>query len=116
MGDKYDEAVAYLTENPQHIRRDWCRGGAVQRLGADQTGVGPLLFMYASEGGELHNCGCLTMIRGSGEVAQTEELTRQIREDERIPMCVDEITVESLPVFAEWQRRLDKELGREVPR
>jgi hypothetical protein len=39
-------------------------------------------------------------------------LTKAIRADARIPEGPQWITVNDLPVFAEWQRRLDKELKR----
>lgn len=58
-------------------------------------------------------CGCITMIRGSNfYVAATPELTAEIRSDERIPKNADLIRVEHLPVFAEWQRKLDIALDR----
>jgi len=44
--------------------------------------------------------------------AYTDDLTERIRADERIPDDPDRITVAHLPVFAEWQRILDKELKR----
>ena len=40
----------------------------------------------------------------------TPELTKAIRKDPRIPKLPKNITVADLPVFAEWQRRLDKEI------
>lgn len=70
------------------------------------------------------NCGCLTQIRNGGLdncEAWTRELTNQIHADERIPANMDafggefdEMTeferFKALQPFAEWQRRIDKEL------
>lgn len=50
-----------------------------------------LLFQFAGELEKCSDIGCLTMIRTNSNVS---------------------IRVEHLPVFAEWQRRLDVELGR----
>ena len=57
--------------------------------------------------------GCLTMVKEgkydaylNGEV--DDGLTLEIRQDERIPDSSDDITKQSLSVFAEWQRRVDK--------
>lgn len=106
--DKYDAQIAELVKLDgekfrRRIRREWAHskglfGYAVTnpyRLWADDT-------------------GCLTMIRNGDWRAETEELTEAIRADERLPKTQQDITKEHLPVFAEWQRRLDKELSREV--
>lgn len=123
MKDKYDKAVEYLTENPSAIRESW-------NDPCNNVDSGGILFMAAAP--RSHHafptrpdgieCGCLTTIRRgttnlpNGVVqpgdAWTDELTHRIRSDDRIPMTVDDIRVEHLPVFAEWQRRLDKELDR----
>jgi len=100
MKDKYDEAVEYLTAHPGEIRDTW-RYPFDSRAGC--------LFNYAAPG-----CGCLTQIArmSSDGVPHRDDLTEAIRADSRIPRRSIDITVESLPVFAEWQRRLDVELGR----
>ena len=98
--DKYDQQIAELTENPEKILNHW-----MQPKG---------LFAYANDGkGYVNNTGCLTMIRYSSAYnAQTENLTNAIRNDIRIPKDQMQITVDHLPVFAEWQRLLDKEFNR----
>lgn len=62
-----------------------------------------------------HKCnnlaGCLTQIRSISRRAYingspNEEITQQIHNDERIPRSPSFITKESLPVFAEWQRKI----------
>lgn len=96
--DKYDLAIENLTASPEKIYETWN-----DPLSVDDG----CLFMYADK-----NSGCLTQIRArpfryGSKLAQAAE----IADDERIPIDPTEITVESLPVFAEWQRRLDRELG-----
>ena len=39
-------------------------------------------------------------------------LTDEIQADTRIPKTWDDITLEDLPVFSEWQRKLDKYYNR----
>lgn len=110
--DKYSEAVAYLTEHEDRIESTWFephlhRGGC--------------LFTFCTPDGtrqprpDHRMCGCLTMIRGEWALenhAWTDELTEAILTDERLPKSGYDIRPEHLPVFAEWQRRLDKELNR----
>lgn len=123
MKDKYDEAVEYLRQNPAEIQEAWTqtwehKAGCLFR---------PVAKSHAPEGHcwpkrsiDAERCGCLTTIRGQtgggfgyAIVAETDELTQAIIADGRIPKSVDEITVDNLEVFAEWNRRIDKELGRE---
>ena len=105
MGDKYYKAVQYLTKHPEKIKDAW---------NFPFTFSSGCLFNYA---GDTKNSGigCLTQIRKNedGHVsvnAETPELTEEIRKDKRIPKNPKYIRVKHLPVFAEWQRRLDKEL------
>jgi len=97
--DKYDVAVDYLTQHPEEISEAW---------GWPDTHPAGCLFSYCGDW-EDDDVGCLTMVR-AGLSAATEELTLAIRADARLPDDETKITVEHLPVFAEWQRRLDKEL------
>lgn len=63
--------------------------------------------------------GCLTQIRETParaiEYADEAEvdLVREIAADARIPSRREDIRPEHLNVFAEWQRRLDRELGED---
>lgn len=74
------------------------------------------LFKRCCRFGELRRdyipCGCLTQIRLGKHVAATDALTLEIRADDRIPREPHLITPAHLPIFAEWQRRIDKELNR----
>lgn len=107
--DRYDEAVAYLTQNPDKIRGAWV---APSR----HVHTGGALFQTAVDekiGSVVH--GCLTQIRKFPQRyrAQTPSLTKAILDDDRLPTDEKEITVDHLPIFAEWQRRIDEETGRD---
>ncbi len=101
--DKYDEQIARLREKPEDIRKEWGYGGGI--------------FGFATKTRQTVNsdgntCGCLTMVR-DGFNAETPELTEAIRADGRIPTNACEITIDDLPIFAEWQRKMDAMWGRE---
>jgi hypothetical protein len=99
--DKYDDAVEYLTAHPSDIRRAW-----------DYPHSHSAGCLFLQTGSGCTN-GCLTQIRANLEYrAPKNSITKAIRADARIPMNPADIDVGSLPVFAEWQRRLDKELSR----
>lgn len=107
--DKYDQAIEYLNEHPNEIIEAW---GDVFKHRAG------CLFNFVSTKEDFISkvdIGCLTQIRKDPTrfKALTQELTAQISEDERIPKSPVDIQLTDLPVFVEWQRRLDKELGRE---
>jgi len=109
--DKYDEAIAYLTENPDEIKDAW---------GDPSNSVpGSVLFGYVgpewtdcsmSKDG-IHRCGCLQQIRqdedGEEFTSWWPEITRQIRQDRSIPKDHEEIGVGDLEAFAKWQRIVD---------
>lgn len=118
--DKYDLAIDYLTAHPDEIVNAW---------GDPERHKAGCLFQYATRTSEKNHdwsIGCLTLIRRDSldeksddfryrpepYVAETPELTRRIQNDERIPIRADDIQVEDLSVFAEWQRILDRELGQ----
>ena len=106
--DYYDRAVAYLTQRPEEIIGAWQMPSAHP--------AGGLFAFVEPGGGRAHTeCGCLTQIRDLDEVACTEELTQAIRADERIPVSARRIGACDLPVFAEWQRRIDRALNRTPP-
>ncbi len=95
----YDEQIAYLTENPDKISDQWMKGIGLFRILGPYNGFS----------------GCLTTIRhskGSDNVyingKPDEMLAKEIAADERLPMTDTDITIESLPVFKEWQERIDK--------
>jgi hypothetical protein len=100
--DKYDKAIAYLSDHPDEIMEAWKR---------PHKHVAGCLFQKATKTGWSCVSGCLTELRRWPQLnAATDALTDAIRADRRIPMDPYDITVERLGVFAEWQRRLDQEL------
>lgn len=108
--DKYDKAIALLTEHPEAIENSWSApylhpAGCLFALVAPEK--------RSTRAGRV--CGCLTQIRQKNFnlVAWTDDLTNRIRNDDRLPGSVEEITIAHLPVFAEWQRRIDVELRRD---
>lgn len=110
--DAYDRAIQSLINVPDDeftkvVNRVWMNYDDTPE-GVLFGGATPSRSVGTGEG------ACLTMIRNNYE-AYTPELTLAIRNDERIPNDVDDITKENLYVFAEWQRRLDKELNRTPP-
>jgi hypothetical protein len=113
MCDRYEQDVEYLTANPGLISHAW---------GSPQPGVeGGSLFRFAvneERPGAPYirgrRSGCLTMLRvmDSSYAAETPELEAAIRADKRIPRRTADIRPHHLPIFAAWQRRIDRELGR----
>jgi hypothetical protein len=105
--DKYDEAIEWLTEHPEHVMQAW-----YQREGATQHRA-HCLFQRTNRLPQHPVCGCLTQIRRNPNLhrAPNNDLTEDIYNDTRIPSSVLDITIAHLPVFAEWQRRLDREFG-----
>jgi len=108
--DKYDRAIEYLRKHPDQIESAWAYGGNIRAH---------CLFKYVTPTGRpgvckdgVRSCGCLTTIKSDDFVAFTPQLTKLILKDRRIPNNIDRVGVSDLPVFAEWQRRIDKELNR----
>lgn len=106
--DAYQQAVEWLTDHPKKICGAWH---------PSRQEPGYCLFGFATKTRLAEeSCGCLTMIRYSEEYGTPiPGLAEVIRGDERLPADSGEITVDSLPVFAQWQRYLDKVLEREPP-
>lgn len=110
--DRYDEQIAGIL----HVR-DTEGVAAAKSLILEQWGAAEGLFACAGVTGSTSDttvsgdwCGCLTQIRTGRYVAATDVLTAGIVSDERIPDCEVDIDFDDLPVFAEWQRRLDREI------
>jgi hypothetical protein len=107
--DQYDHAIDYLMRHPEEILEAW-RNCLTHPAGC--------LFRFAHTamcGSAWQSCthGCLTMIRSNTfykHDAPTPVLTDAIRADTRIPCSASDIRLHHLPAFAEWQRRLDREV------
>jgi len=104
--DIYDHEIARLTEDPKLIADSWEYAAP--------------LFRYLVNVVKLHQldpqawCGCLTMYRSGFHKPDTlptrlRPIAQEIAHDDRIPRDSREIQPHHLPVFAEWQRRLDRE-------
>ena len=102
--DKYDRAIEYLTAHPEKIPYAWANAPVHEdEADPDIRKVEDMRCLFAAT---AEGRGCLTQIR-CGLWGPTPEITWGIRADHRIPYDESKITVEDLPVFAEWQRRID---------
>jgi len=102
--DKYDEAIAYLTEHPDEIADAWGEGITDRDLVDPEPGS--CLFNIVNLGG----CGsCLTQLRLGGSKHVRHPMVEAIRADHRIPTMPGDVTVDHLGYFAEWQRKIDAE-------
>lgn len=91
MTDKYDEAIEHLTLHPSQIPSAW--------IDPSHHFAGCLFTFVGS--------ACLTMIRNRPDKWTGVPWHDEIVADERIPSNSSAITVEDLPVFAEWQRKIN---------
>lgn len=111
MKDKYDLAVEYLTAHPKEIEKSWRLNGTKYHY----------LFRHIANRSFNHwqdvpsECGCLTLIRCAGDKYALDKdgavdlkLSDAIKCDTRIPKRAGLIDINLLPLFAEWQRRIDK--------
>lgn len=121
--DKYDEAIDAFYRLESQI--GWKDAVALawdvpdKHTETEDSIAAHALFQYATPDGEhrfrqdvFRGCGCLTMIRASANscVAWTNALTNEISADIRLPRSPSRIEPHHLPIFAEWQRRLDAEI------
>lgn len=110
--DRYDQAINYLKSLPPDVYPDVVENSWFS-AGSDPELIAGCLFQFAAPSNSTNdNCGCLVMIKENPlhYRACTEKLTNEIVADTRIPNDYRQITIESLPAFAEWQRRLDREV------
>jgi len=102
--DKYDEQIAYLTNNPNQINKLWDKAEG--------------LFKILGKNSNLRRAGCLTMIKPDENRAVPYypldekgnilvELNKEIINDSGIPNDPFLITIEKLPKFAYYQRKYD---------
>ena len=126
--DKYDLAIDYLTRNPGMIQNAWGDPKEYEGRGGELFGfVGPDWTSNDNKvryDGEIGTCGCLQQIRAAkvnsnyenmAEALEHDQMTGsywprlwdKIANDRNLPYDEDDITVEDLPVFANWQREID---------
>ncbi len=104
MKDIYAEEIEWLTNHPHHIRSHWKNGLPLFAFARNED---------VPEQRKNYAIGCLTMIAaGVDQCAATPELTAKIKSDPRIPKSLEAITLQDLPVFAEYQREIDVVLNR----
>lgn len=112
--DAYDRAIKFFQDNPDQILVVW------DDPKSHWAGV---LFQSVTPTGAPDQrddmlCGDICEICSQDAVAWTDLLTAEIVKDSRIPKLnrekeyVPDITIESLGVFAEWQRKIDVVLRR----
>lgn len=123
IDDVYDLAVARLTRSPELIYAAWNQpskniGGILFR-----NAGAPLLDGFHVSSSSVGVCGCLTQIKNDPDTYKVivnnyrrNDVLLEIARDARIPQRGKHITVEDLPVFAEWQRRFDVMFEREPPK
>ena len=117
--DKYDDEIdalmVYADDDDlwrKQVRRSW--------------ELATPLFAVVGGGkiaGDNVQCrGCLTQIRMTAQTrfqdhtyvavvgGRRHPITEEIRNDTRIPATVEEIRPHHLPIMADWQRRIDREI------
>ena len=108
--NKYDIAIEYLTNNPHNIFHAW----SLSVNHSSSVIHAHCLFERIGDVMNVEDCGCLTEIREDTQKFACidweidYDLTERIRADERIPTHPWLIGIETLPVFKEWQERIDK--------
>ena len=114
--DIYVKAIQYLTENSHEMIDIW---------DDPKSHFSGVLFRSVTPSG-LHEytaegllCGDLCEIRSFESHAWTNELEEEINKDPRIPKLwanndyIPKLTINHLPIFAEWQRKIDVALDRD---
>lgn len=102
--DKYDKAIAYLTENPGKMEAVWCE----QNYGDEsEMAQAHCLFEYLCPNDEdTWAYGCITQVASGSKRAFTDELTQLVL-DADLPTDIDNVTLQHLPKCAEIQRIAD---------
>jgi len=113
--DLYDKAISYLHDNPDKVQEVW---------DDPKSHFSGILFQsvtpsgYSEENSDGLFCGDICEIRSFLAHAWTETLEEQINADPRIPKLyanndfLPKMSIDTLKVFAEWQRKIDVELNR----
>lgn len=128
MSDKYDRAIEVLTREVEEtggtsaIYDAWNNAGSSQHDATNREYGAKVCDLFAPVciDQKTSSAGCLTQLKahdlGHGENDYDFECSAEtyadLMADDRITADASTITIEDLPVFAEWQRRLDRELGR----
>jgi len=97
--DIYDQEVEYLKENPAKIKEHW-------------NIWSPLFRSVDGKNNYNGPFGCLTQIKAGKKISGISEFDDRIKADNNIPDKPEDITVDQLESFAEYQRELDKLFSR----
>lgn len=121
--DEYDEAIDAFMElwnDTEGVERLNLIRAAWSEPGASKMGV---LFDHTGWDGQHTRedalCGCLTQIKrhdGRPGKGLDDGFLVDLMADDDIPSSPLDISPENVQAFAQWQRRVDKELGRPAPR
>jgi hypothetical protein len=121
MSDKYDDAIAYLTEHPDEVENAWKRPYTYGPIGRTAHVAGCLFQGVCRTAAEYYDVrnpmGCLTQLKmypDNYKYACSPETREEIIKDPEIPARSGCFSLDDLQRFAYWQRRLDQELNREV--
>ena len=93
--DIYSEDVEYLKKNPAKIKEHWNMWSPLFRTADGKDTYGSSI-------------GCLTQIKLYSRTTGFPEFDAKLNADNNIPMESEDITVDQLESFAEYQRELDK--------
>lgn len=107
--DFYDTEIERITRSSKPLNEFWLET-------SDRQARSPLFAYVTPDRRCSLEGGCLTQIKAGLTGACTPALARAIRKDQRLPKSGFLIELKHLPVFAQWQRRIDKMLKREPPR
>lgn len=105
--DKYDEEIEFLTKRPHFIVDHWANARPLFRIIGNTSVNSGCPTM-------IRKCGMATILHSGNKLSAfikgklNEEITKGIMMDERLPGDPYGIEVKHLPVFAEWQRKVDE--------
>lgn len=99
MADKYDQAIAAIKNQNLNIVSVWDLSGGQSAGNLIPQCLFQRIANPAVGAVNWHNFGCLTMVKSEELPVQTPELTEKIKNDPRIPVDPEKITVEDLEVL-----------------
>lgn len=105
----YDKQIEYLINNPGKIFDQWVDALGLFKYAGYESGQKPAF----KHGIDSTYPGCLTQIRGNFRAKVSikgiidEDITMAIKKDTRLPSCGSKIEIKHLPVFKEWQEKVD---------
>lgn len=103
----YDDQIAFLKEHPEQILSHWNQAKGLFKFVGEETNSDGIGEKETRDG---H--GCLTMIKSGFHLAYINgevhvELSKKIKEDNRVPLYSGKIRIKDLEVFKEYQELAD---------